>query len=581
MDLFDVLGLIGGLCLFLLGMNLMGDHLEKFAGSGLRALLTKITNNPFKGFMVGLIVTSIIQSSSATTVMVVGFVGAGMMTLRQSVNVILGANVGTTITAWIVSMSGIDGDAIWIKLLKPSSFSPILALIGIALVMMSKNRRKKDLGMILLGFTVLMFGMDAMSDAVSGLRDMPEFQSILTAFTNPIMGILVGTIFTAIIQSSSASVGILQALSETGSITFSVAFPIILGQHIGTCITAMISTIGASRDAKRTGWVHLYFNILNTVLIGVLFYAVHAFVNFAFYDTIMDKVTIAVVHTVVNFVGTMFFLPMGRFLEKLAVMTVREKATEDEFRLLDEHLLSSPSIALAQSEETVRGMANEAVTAMQNAIGLLDVFSSDVAMEIEEAESKVDRYEDRTGSYLIRISAQELSEDESAEAAKLQRVIGDFERISDHAVNVMESAQELREKKLKFSEQATKELAVLKAAVSEIMVLSSKAFCENDLEAAVRVEPLEQIIDDLRERIRLNHTLRLQKSECTIEHGFVLSDILTNLERVSDHCSNIAGCVLETSKDELDMHRYLASVRTESETYRKLLADYREKYTLN
>ncbi|MBQ3153924.1 MAG: Na/Pi cotransporter family protein, partial [Clostridia bacterium] len=456
-----------------------------------------------------------------------------------------------------------------------------LALIGIALVMMSKNRRKKDLGMILLGFTVLMFGMDAMSDAVSGLRDMPEFQSILTAFTNPIMGILVGTIFTAIIQSSSASVGILQALSETGSITFSVAFPIILGQHIGTCITAMISTIGASRDAKRTGWVHLYFNILNTVLVGVLFYVVHAFVNFAFYDTIMDKVTIAVVHTVVNFVGTIFFLPMGRFLEKLAVMTVREKATEDEFRLLDERLLSSPSIALAQSEETVRGMANEAVTAMQNAIGLLDVFSSDVAMEIEEAESKVDRYEDRTGSYLIRISAQELSEDESAEAAKLQRVIGDFERISDHAVNVMESAQELREKKLKFSEQATKELAVLKAAVSEIMVLSSKAFCENDLEAAVRVEPLEQIIDDLRERIRLNHTLRLQKSECTIEHGFVLSDILTNLERVSDHCSNIAGCVLETSKDELDMHRYLASVRTESETYRKLLADYREKYTLN
>ncbi len=580
MDLFDVLSLIGGLCLFLLGMHLMGEHLEKFAGSGLRALLTKITNNPFKGFMVGLIVTSIIQSSSATTVMLVGFVGAGMMTLRQAVNVILGANVGTTITGWIVSMSGIDGDAFWIKILKPSSFSPVLALIGIALVMMSKNRRKKDLGMIFLGFTVLMFGMDAMSGAVSGLRNMPEFQSILTAFSNPIMGILVGTIFTAIIQSSSASVGILQALSETGSITFSVAFPIILGQHIGTCITAMISTIGASRDAKRTGWVHLYFNILNTVLIAALFYGIHAFINFAFYDTVLDKVGIATVHSLTNIVGTLIFLPLGKLLEKLAVMTVRDKQVEDEFRLLDERLLSSPSIALAQSEETVRVMANEAVAAMQSAIGLLDHYSADIAKSIEDAESKVDRYEDRTGSYLIRVSAEELSEDESAEAAKLHRVIGDFERISDHAVNVMESAQELQEKKLKFSDQATKELAVMKAAVSEIIVLSEKAFCENDMEAAVRVEPLEQIIDDLRERIRLNHTLRLQKSECTIEHGFVLSDILTNLERVSDHCSNIAGCVLETSKDELDMHRYLASVRTESETYRKLLAEYRKKYTL-
>ncbi len=580
MDLFDILSLIGGLCLFLLGMNLMGEHLEKFAGSGLRSLLTKITNNPFSGFLVGMVVTAIIQSSSATTVMVVGFVSAGMMTLRQSINVIIGANVGTTVTSWIVSLSGIEGDSLVMKMLKPTSFSPILALIGIVLIMVCKSRRKKDLGMILLGFTVLMFGMDAMSDAVSGLRTMPEFTNIMAAVSNPVMGILVGAVVTAIIQSSSASVGILQALCSTGAITYSAAIPIILGQNIGTCITAMISTLGATRDAKRAAFVHLYFNFFGTILVAALFYAGHAIFAFPFYNDAMNATHIAIVHTLFNLFCTLVFLPCGKLLEKLAVKTVREKTVVDEFRLLDEHLLSNPSIALAQSEETVRGMANEAVAAMQSAIGLLDHYSSDIAKSIEDTESKVDRYEDRTGSYLIRVSAQELSEDESAEAAKLQRVIGDFERISDHAVNVMESAQELQEKKLKFSDQATKELAVMKAAVSEIIVLSAKAFCENDMEAAVRVEPLEQIIDDLRERIRLNHTLRLQKSECTIEHGFVLSDILTNLERVSDHCSNIAGCVLETSKDELDMHRYLASVRTESETYRNLLAEYREKYML-
>ncbi len=580
MDLFDVLNLIGGLCLFLLGMNLMGDHLEKFAGSGLRSLLTKITNNPVKGFFVGLVVTAIIQSSSATTVMVVGFVGAGMMTLRQSVSVILGANVGTTVTAWLVAMEDIGGASDFLKLLKPSSFTPILALIGIIFIMMSKSRRKKDLGMIFLGFTVLMFGMDTMSGAVAGLRELPEFQSILTAFSNPIMGILIGTVFTAIIQSSSASVGILQALSSTGVMTFSVAFPIILGQHIGTCITAMLSTLGASRDAKRTGWVHLYFNILNTVLIAIAFYAVHAFASFGFYDMVLDKIGIAVVHTVTNFAGTLIFLPLCGLLEKLAVATVRDKQDEDEFRLLDEHLLASPAIALAQGEATVRDMATMSMTAMKDAITLLDHYDTAVVKRIEEAESKADRYEDRTGSYLMKLALGTLSEDESAEAAKLQRVIGDFERISDHAVNVMESAQELKDKNLKFSETATAELSVMTNALLEIMSLAEKAFCENDLAAAVQVEPLEQVIDDLRERIRLNHTLRLQKNACTIENGFVLSDILTNLERVSDHCSNIAGCVLETSKDELDMHHYLASVRTESEEYRKLLAQYREKYSL-
>jgi phosphate:Na+ symporter len=362
--------------------------------------------------------------------------------------------------------------------------------------------------------------------------------------------------------------------------TFSVAFPIILGQHIGTCITAMLSTIGASRDAKRTGLVHLYFNILNTAIIGIAFYALHAFMSFGFYDMVLDKVGIAIVHTVTNFVGTLIFLPIGKLLEKLAILTVQDKQDEDEFRLLDEHLLSSPAIALAQCEETVRGMASLSVTAMKDAIGLLDKYDTSVVTKIEDAENKGDRYEDRTGSYLMKLASGALSEDESAEAAKIQRVIGDFERISDHAVNVMESAQELQEKNLKFSDRATVELNVLKGAVIEIMELAEKAFSENNLSAAVRVEPLEQVIDDLRERIRLNHTLRLQRNECTIELGFVLSDVLTDLERVSDHCSNIAGCVLETSKDELDMHRYLASVRTESEEYRKLLAQYREKYSL-
>ncbi len=581
LDIFDILAMIGGLCMFLLGMRLMSTNLEQCAGRKMSALLLKFAGTPIRGFLFGMMVTVVIQSSSATTAMVVGFVSAGMLTLQQSFGIVLGANVGTTITAWIISLSGIDSDVVWIRFLKPTSFTPVLALIGIVLVIFSKRRKRNEIGMVLLGFAVLMFGISAMSGAVSGLSESEGFASAMTAFTNPVLGVLVGTGLTAIIQSSSASVGILQALSVTGKITFGIAVPVILGQNFGACVTAMIASIGAPRDAKRAALIHLTFNLIFKTAVVLLFYLAVAVFALPILSQATSITDIALIHTLINLAAALLALPFSKPLIKLTGLVTRGKRGKNEdspFRSLDDHMLTTPELALANCENVVKEMAEKAVDCMHKAIGILFSYDAQTAQKIREQEDLIDQYEDHAGSYLIKISAQPINEKAGAEAAMLLRLIGDFERISDHSVNLVESAEEIRDKNIKFSSDARKELAVLEQAVDDILALTLKSFLENSGEDAELVEPLEQVIDLCRERIRLNHTIRLQKSECTLEHGFVLSDILTNLERVSDHCSNIAGCILETRHDEMDMHRYLSAVRTQSETYQSAYAGYAEKY---
>ncbi len=581
MDFFDVLTMIGGLCLFLLGMNLMSTNLELCAGNRMSELLVKFTGTPVRGFLLGLAVTLVIQSSSATTVMVVGFVSAGMMTLQQSVGVIIGANLGTTITSWMIALTGLESELFWLKMLKPSSFSPLLALAGIILVTVCKNRRKKEIGMVLLGFTVLIFGIETMSGAVEGLREMPEFKQLLVAFSSPIAAVLVGTVLTAIVQSSSASIGILQALCSTGSITYGLAIPLLLGQNFGTCVTALISSLGAPRDAKRAALIHLFFNLIGKTAVVLLFYIFNAIFSFPFMGESLNSIHIAIIHTAINLAAAILFLPFGKLLVKLSRLAIREKAEQSELQKLDEHLLSNPAVALSNCKEAVGDMTSLAVEAMQDALVSFLEYTNDRAKSIREKEETADRYEDRIGSYLLKISGQQqLSERESSQATELLRIIGDVERISDHAVNLLESVEEIREKKIRFSRDAEREIRVLADAITEILHLTADAFHKDDLQAADSVEPLEQVIDGLRQQIRLNHTLRMQKNECTIEHGFILSDVLTNLERVADHCSNIAGCILETQHDEMAMHRYLSDVRAESEDFTKRYRTYREKYSL-
>lgn len=580
MDVFDCLTMLGGLCMFLLGMNLMSTNLEQCAGKRMSSLLLKFTGKPIYGFLLGLIFTVVIQSSSATTAMVVGFVSAGMMTLQQSVGVILGANLGTTITAWMISLTGLQSDVFWIRMLKPTSFSPLLALVGIILVIFSKNQRKKEIGMVFLGFAVLMFGIETMSGAVSGLKESPEFRDLLTAFSSPITGVLVGTAVTAIIQSSSASVGILQALCSTGIITYKLAIPIILGMNFGACVTALIASLGTSKDAKRTAMVHLLFNLIGKTLVVVLFYVINLFVSFPFMSESMSSVDVAMVHTLLNLIAAVLVLPFNNVLVRMTKLFVRSSDEKNEFRSLDDHLLSTPAVALNNCETAVQEMAMFSINAMEDALMMLRQYEPNIAKSIRDKEELVDRYEDRTGSYLIKISAQQLSEMGSSEAAKLLRLIGDFERISDHAVNLVESAEEMLEKKFRFTPEAEQELAIMEKAVSEILDLALKAFRDNDAKAAAAVEPLEQVVDNLRRQIRLNHTLRLQQSKCTLEHGFILSDILTNLERVSDHCSNVAGCVLETMHEEMDMHRYLSGIRSDNEDFSRMYRDYTAKYSI-
>ena len=581
MNIFDFLSLIGGLALFLFGMQVMGNALEKKAGGQLNTVLGKITDNPIKGFGLGLGITSIIQSSSATTVMLVGLVNSEIITLKQSIYVIMGANVGTTVTAWLLSLTGISGDSVIVQLLKPSSFTPVLALIGIIFYMFVKNTEKKDTGMILLGFAVLMYGMESMSGAVSGLKEVEGFTNLLTVFSNPILGVLAGALLTAIIQSSSASVGILQALSTTGAITYASAIPIIMGQNIGTCVTALISSIGANKNAKRVAFVHLYFNIIGTVTLLLLFYSVNSFVHFAFVDLQANQFGIAITHSMFNLLCTALLLPFGAGLGKLATLTIKDAPTKEEATLLDERLLITPSVALERAEAVTADMADAAVSSIKTAMPLLSIYDAPTAKKVRKYEKDADVYEDAIGSYLVKLSNEDISETENHKITKLLKLIGDFERISDHAVNIVESAEEINSKHIEFSEEAKHEVSILKEAVFEITDLAYGAFIDNDLDKASLVEPLEQTIDILVEQIKLHHILRLQKSECTIDHGFVLSDILTNLERTADHCSNIAACITEISENaSFDMHKYLGDIRNDTDEFKSNFKMYKNKYSL-
>lgn len=580
MSIFDVLTMLGGLCLFLFGMTLMGQALERRAGGRLRSLLGKMTTGRLAGFFTGLGVTAVIQSSSATTVMVVGFVNSGLLTLRQAISVIMGANVGTTVTAWILSLTGLDGDNFFVMLLKPTSFTPILALIGVVLTMMAKSDKKKDVGMILLGFAVLMFGMDTMSGAVAGLEEVPEFRNILLMFSNPVLGVLAGAGLTAIIQSSSASVGILQALSATGQVTYGAAIPIIMGQNIGTCVTAMISSVGANKNAKRAAVVHLLFNIVGTAVWLAVFYGINAVVQFSFVSHSIDQLGIAVVHTAFNILCTALLFPFSGLLEKMACRLVPDTKAPEKIQILDERFLATPSVAIDRCQEVAETMARISMDALKTSCQLIEHYDPKSAQAVRETEQEADQYEDMLGTYLVKLGRADLNAADSRETAKLLHIIGDFERISDHAVNLVESAEEIRNKGLSFSVHAKQELAVLTAAVGEVMDLALDAFLQNNPALAAKVEPLEQVVDTLKEQLRNRHILRLQKGECTIELGFVWSDLLTSLERVADHCSNIAGCVIEMSHDSLDVHEYLDNVKAGGPGFLRAYEAYAQKYAL-
>ena len=581
MSIFDVLTMIGGLCLFLFGMTIMGDALERAAGNSLRTILSKLTSGKLLGFLTGLGVTSIIQSSSATTVMVVGFVNSGLMELNQAINVIMGANVGTTVTAWILSLGSIDGDSLFVQLLKPTSFTPILALIGVVYYMFLKDRKKKDIGMILLGFATLMFGMDTMSDAVSGLKDVPQFQQLFLMFQNPILGMLAGAILTGIIQSSSASVGILQALSMTGQVTYGAAIPIIMGQNIGTCVTAMLSSVGTNKGARRAALVHLSFNVIGTAIWLTVFALVQAFLQPAILNEAVAPASIAVAHSAFNILCTALLLPNSRLLEKLAYKLIPEDKSEEKIAELDEHLLTMPPVALEQSRVMTGEMARCTMETYRTAVAALKNFSGELAAQVREGENKTDHYEDILSTYLVKLSSLQISESDSAEAAMLLKAIGDLERIGDHALNLLESAEELSQKKLKLTDAAQKELEVLISAVDAILSLAFRAFETNDLQAAWEVEPLEQVIDDLKEALRIHHIQRLQQGGCSIETGFVWSDLLTALERIGDHCSNIAGCVIDQYHHNRNTHEALRSARVENQNFARQYKAYAEQFKLN
>lgn len=581
MDIFDALSLIGGLCLFLFGMNIMGDALERRAGSALRTLLSRLTTNKMTGFLTGLGVTSVIQSSSATTVMVVGFVNSGLMDLKQAINVIMGANVGTTVTAWLLSLSGIESENFFVQLLKPTSFTPVLALVGIILYMFCNGSKKKDTGAILLGFATLMFGMDTMSSAVSGLSEVEEFRNLFLMFQNPILGVLAGALLTAIIQSSSASVGILQALAITGQVSYGAAIPIIMGQNIGTCITAMLSSIGTNKNAKRAAVVHLSFNVIGTMVWLSVFCVVKYIFSPALLDQSASLVGIAVAHSAFNILCTALLLPMSGVLEAVAKKIIPDAKTSEKDVELDERLLDTPPLALESCRRVTAEMGEISVSAMKESIKTLTLYTDKLAEDIREKEEKTDRYEDMLGTYLVKLSSNRVSDADSAEVTELLKMIGDFERISDHAVNVLESAEELRQKGLSFSEAAMDELRSLTGAVGEILDLSMDAFVRTDLEAAAKVEPLEQVVDDLKESMRTRHMIRLQRGECSIDAGFVWSDLLTDLERVADHCSNIAGCVLDAARNNVGLHEALREFRVDNQEFMDQYDRFAGRYALS
>lgn len=581
MDIFNVLTMAGGLSLFLFGMSVMGQALERRAGSGLRLLLGKLTTNRAAGLLTGLLVTAVIQSSSAATVMVVGFVNSGLMTLKQAINVIMGANIGTTVTAWVLSLSGIASDNLFVRLLKPSSFTPVLALTGIIFYMFLKDAKKKDTGMILLGFATLMFGMETMSGAVAGLAKIPAFQSLFLLFQNPVLGVLAGAVLTALIQSSSASVGILQALAVTGQVSYGAAIPIIMGQNIGTCVTAMVSSVGTNKNARRAAMVHLLFNVIGTAVLLGAFCVVKAVFAPDFLWEAVSLFDIAAAHSAFNILCTLLMLPLSGFLERLVIRLVPEGEGPEEKVELDERLMVAPPIALKRCREVAADMAGTAGSALKGALHVLHEYTPGEGAAIREKEETTDRYEDSLGTYLVRLSTRPMSEADRKEAAKLLKAIGDFERISDHAVNLLESAEEMREKDLSFTDTAVSELRVITSAVDEILTLSMEAFLKDDGMQAALVEPLKQVIIRLKEEIRTNHIHRLQKGSCSIEAGFVWSDLLTNLERTAAHCSNIAGCVMDISDGNMNLHESLREFRTGSREFEQNFQAYAGKYALD
>lgn len=580
MDFFSILTLIGGLALFLYGMNAMGDGLAKVSGGKLEKILENLTSSPIKAVLLGAAVTGVIQSSSATTVMVVGFVNSGIMKLSQAIPIIMGSNIGTTITSWILSLSGLESDNFFIKMLKPTSFSPIIALVGIILIMTKKSDKAKVIGNALLGFSILMFGMNTMGSAVEPLSEVPEFREVMAKFSNPFLGVIVGAVLTAIIQSSAASVGMLQSLSNANLITFGSAIPIILGQNIGTCATALLSCIGANKNAKRVAIVHLFFNVIGTVVFLAIFYTLNAFFDFTFLNDNVSSFNIAVVHTIFNVVATIIMFPFINLLEKLAYLVIKDTEEKEEVQMLDERILNTPSVALEQSRNVTNKMCEKTIKAIMLSLDVFKSYDEAKAEKVRTYETMVDAYEDRIGSYLLKLNSRNLSETDSKCISELLHVIGDFERISDHAMNIIEISEELHSKKIEFSNDAYEEMMVLIHAITDILNMTAKSFENNDVELAHQVEPLEEVIDRLRLEMRNRHIQRLKDGKCTMELGFVFTDLLTELERVSDHCSNIAVCMIQIEENNaVEVHEYLNVLSKDSE-FEKQCQDFAVNYRL-
>lgn len=589
MDIFDVLSMVGGLALFLYGMHIMGDALAKMSGGELEKVLERLTSNKWSAVLLGAGVTAVIQSSGATTVMVVGFVNSGIMKLNQAVGIIMGANIGTTATSWLLSLSGIDGGSFFLQMLKPTSFTPILAVIGAILVVFCKSEKKHNIGTILLGFAILMYGMTAMSSAVEPLKDVPQFTQILTKFENPLLGVIAGFVLTTIMQSSSVSVGILQALCSTGAVSYALALPIIMGQNIGSCTTAMISSVGASKDAKRAAAVHFYFNVIGTVVFMLVFYISNAFVHYAFLPQAANEVGIATIHSIFNIAATIVLLPLSGFLEFLAVKTIKDDDEEEDelskhdkvLQLLDPVFLERPGFAIMQCRKVASEMAELSMKSVGRAVGLLTAYDEEIAERIRKEEDTVDKYEDQLGTYLLRLSTKDLSKEDGHRLSLMLHSLGDIERISDLAVNILLAVEQMHKKELIFSKKAMDELAVYSKALKDILTMTVDAFEQNDRYKAALVQPLEELMDDMNKELKKRHVKRLRKGKCTIELGLSLSDISDTYERISDHCSNIATCVIQVEDDELDAHEHRKEVKEQdAKWYDEQYRAYEQKYAL-
>ena len=585
MDFTDVLQLVCGLSLLLFGMSIMSNSMRKRAAEGRRGLFDSVTKSPFKGFLIGAGVTALIQSSSASTVMIVGFVNSGMMTLLQAIYVIFGANVGTVITSWIMCLSGLEGGSNVTGVLsafKPTVWVPIIAIIATFFLLFTKKEKIKDTATVIMGFAVLIVGMEYMTAAVSGLSQSEEFASMLTIFDNPLLGLLAGVVITLIIQSSAASIGILQSLTTTGAITFGMAVPIIVGQNIGTCITAVLSSIGANTNAKRTAMAHLMFNIISAIILLPLYYLVNLIFNLSFANATINMFGVAAVHTIYKIISVLILWPFAKLLEKLVTKLIRTKNKNEKVTLIDDRILKTPAVAVIRCKELTVTMNGYASDGMRMALNALTTGDLSQAKTIREYEETVDHYEDELGSFLIKVSATSLTKKDTAEITEMMHLLSDIERISDHSVDLLKSLEEMKSKKIEFSDAAKNELSVMANAVREILEMSEVCFANNDVALASNVEPLEQVVDYLKEELKRRHVIRLQNSQCTMEHGFVLSDILTSLERVSDHCSNIAGCVIEVSgHDSMDMHNYLRGVKADDGHFKEAYNEYLDKFKLN